>query len=150
MSQWQDRKLVKCHLTSQSSSPAKNAGWTAQKAAPPLISTVMLTKMESKITKSFLGVLTIGTPIILIMATFVLPDFINSGNKDYLFKVRETIKIISLIVLGVLFVFYFLFSLLSNNVPKDKKYLWAALLFFGHLLVMPFFWYKCVWKRNAT
>ena len=32
---------TQCNITNQSSSPAKNAGWTAQRTAPPLISNVI-------------------------------------------------------------------------------------------------------------
>lgn len=97
-----------------------------------------------------LGVFTITGLIALLLSSFVLPAFINDTNRDWVLNTQETIKSACFVVLGVLFIFYFLYSLTSKNIPKDKKYLWAALLFFGHIFVMPFFWYHIFWKNNVA
>jgi len=45
-------------------------------------------------------------------------------------------------ILGFLIIYTFKWS----NVPKAKKKLWAALIFFGSVFVTPFFWYWYIWK----
>ena len=107
--------------------------------------------MTSKIFKAILGILTIGSLLTALFASFILPEYINAENHEVLLFWREWIKDISMIILFILFIFYMFYSLLSKAIPKDKKYLWAALLFFGSFIVMPFFWYHHVWKSgNAT
>mgnify|MGYP001496655692 CR=1 FL=1 len=34
----------------------------------------------------------------------------------------------------------------TSNVPNDKKPLWAVVIFMGHFLAMPIFWYLYVWR----
>ena len=45
---------------------------------------------------------------------------------------------------------FIIFVLTGSAVPKSKRGLWAALLFFGNLLVLPFFWFWYIWKAHAT
>jgi hypothetical protein len=35
-------------------------------------------------------------------------------------------------------------------VPTAKRGLWAALIFFGNALVIPFFWYWYIWRANGN
>jgi hypothetical protein len=41
---------------------------------------------------------------------------------------------------------YMVYAFKSRHVPSDKKALWAAVLFFGNMLVMPIFWFLYVWR----
>lgn len=42
---------------------------------------------------------------------------------------------------------YFLYYLFSTDfVKQDQKVLWAVILFLGHMMAFPFFWYLYVWK----
>jgi hypothetical protein len=56
----------------------------------------------------------------------------------------------SLVAFGWLITIGFIvFALVSSAVPKGKRGLWAAVLFFGNFVAMPFFWFWYVWKTNA-
>ena len=50
---------------------------------------------------------------------------------------------------GWLITFAFMaYALASSAVPKDKRGLWAAVLFFGNMFAVPFFWFWYIWKAN--
>jgi hypothetical protein len=44
-------------------------------------------------------------------------------------------------------VFYIIHVYRSKRVKKDRRHLWAALLFFGSVYVFPFYWYLHVWRE---
>ena len=44
---------------------------------------------------------------------------------------------------------FLIFALTSTAVPRGKRWLWAALLFFGNFIVLPFFWFWYIWRANA-
>ena len=37
----------------------------------------------------------------------------------------------------------------NDKVDKDKKALWAVVLFFGNIIVMPVYWYLYVWREEG-
>ena len=53
-------------------------------------------------------------------------------------------------ILGLLTIFGFIsFAVRTENVPREKRALWAALLCFGHFFVAPFFWFWYVRSKHA-
>ena len=48
-----------------------------------------------------------------------------------------------------LLAFYGVYLFKSDRVAQDKKALWAVVLFLGHMLAMPIFFYFYVWKEPA-
>jgi hypothetical protein len=46
----------------------------------------------------------------------------------------------------VLIFVYIRYLFKTDTVPKDKKALWAVVLFLGNMISMPIFWYLYVWK----
>ena len=46
--------------------------------------------------------------------------------------------------------FFMVLAFRSSAVPAGKRGLWAALLFFGNALVLPFFWYWYIWRGRAS
>ena len=56
------------------------------------------------------------------------------------------------LILGLL-VTYIVYLFKTEHVPKDKKALWAVVLFMGNMVSMPVFWVLYVWqplKRGAS
>ncbi len=49
----------------------------------------------------------------------------------------------------MLIVFFIIYTYASNVVPKDKKHLWAAVLFLAHIFAFPIFWYHYIWKSTS-
>ena len=45
-----------------------------------------------------------------------------------------------------LLVVYIVYLFKTEHVPKDKKALWAVVLFMGNVIAMPVFWFLYVWK----
>ncbi|NLG84554.1 MAG: hypothetical protein GX493_08130 [Firmicutes bacterium] len=35
----------------------------------------------------------------------------------------------------------------TDLVDKDKKALWAVVLFFGNIIAMPIYWYLYIWRE---
>ena len=50
---------------------------------------------------------------------------------------------------GWLVTFAFMaYALASSAVPKGKRGLWAAVLFFGNMFALPFFWFWYIWRAS--
>jgi len=41
---------------------------------------------------------------------------------------------------------YIFYIFKSKYVPKDKKALWVAIIFFANIFAFPIFWYLYIWK----
>ena len=55
-----------------------------------------------------------------------------------------------LAVLGLL-VYYLVYLFTRTSLPRERKLVWAVVLVSGHVLVMPVFWWRHVWKpRNLA
>lgn len=102
-----------------------------------------MTLIWFKVISGLLGIIPYLT---LLVAAFVLPDFINRENHEYFRPLQKNIREISLYVVIFSNIAFFFFGLLSKVLPKGKKTLWVALLFFGNSFVIPFFWYHYIWK----
>jgi hypothetical protein len=50
-----------------------------------------------------------------------------------------------LLILGLI-ISYIIYLFKTDRVAKDKKALWAVVLFMGNLLAMPIFWFLYVWR----
>jgi len=35
-----------------------------------------------------------------------------------------------------------------KNINSEKKWLWRALMFFGHVFAIPIFWYSYIWEER--
>jgi hypothetical protein len=45
---------------------------------------------------------------------------------------------------------FMVYALRSSAVPSTKRRLWAAVIFLGNMLAIPFFWFWYVWKRDES
>jgi hypothetical protein len=66
---------------------------------------------------------------------------------EYLHGIHDLAFNLSVLYL-VLVVFYIGYSALSKTVTISKRYLWAWLIFIGHFVTIPFFWYYYVWNEK--
>jgi len=67
------------------------------------------------------------------------------------FQAFNTIFRLQLIIMASLIgllVFYIVHVFRTDRVPADKKALWAVVLFLGHLLAMPVYWYLYMWPKS--
>jgi hypothetical protein len=57
---------------------------------------------------------------------------------------------LSIMVLSVgLTIFYIVNVFKNDQVEKDKKVLWAVVLFLGGIIAMPIYWYLYFWKEKG-
>ena len=49
-----------------------------------------------------------------------------------------------------LIVFYIVNVFRNDRVDKDKKVLWAVVLFMGSMIAMPIYWYLYIWRERPT
>jgi hypothetical protein len=54
-----------------------------------------------------------------------------------------------LLIIGLI-ASYIVYLFKTDFVPKDKKALWAVVIFLGNLLAMPIFWFLYVWRPLAN
>lgn len=47
-------------------------------------------------------------------------------------------------------VFYMVNIFRNDRVDKDKKVLWAVVIFLGSMIAMPIYWYLYIWKEAAS
>ena len=77
------------------------------------------------------------------MAGFVAAFFVN---WDW-FQLVVTAVVAGGWLITIAFITY---ALASFAVPKDKRGLWAAVLFLGNMLTLPFFWFWYIWRPSAS
>jgi hypothetical protein len=122
---------------------------------------VLLTKVSNgkpleikKRTVVVLGIFT-AWPIVymaLFMGIFVRAFVsIASGapGPSGLFKIIMPLHMFTSLEIMVLIVVYIVILFKTNVVAKDKKALWAVVLFLGSIISMPVFWYLYLWKSVA-
>jgi hypothetical protein len=59
------------------------------------------------------------------------------------------------LVAGNLYVFIVLLIFIAllhkmKGINNREKWLWRGLMFFGHVIAIPAFWYFCIWKCDRT
>ncbi len=47
----------------------------------------------------------------------------------------------------LLFLIFLIYLGRMKNINNEKKWLWRGLMFFGHILAIPIFWYLHIWKE---
>jgi hypothetical protein len=55
-----------------------------------------------------------------------------------------------MLAIMALTVFYIVNVFRNERVDKDKKVLWAVVLFMGNMIAMPIYWYLYIWKEPAV
>jgi len=52
---------------------------------------------------------------------------------------------ITIVSIYGMMIYYIVNVFMNNKLPSGKKALWAALLFLGNMMVIPFYWYFYIW-----
>ena len=87
-----------------------------------------------------------------ILGTMILASVCN-GPPKWLFGVMFVILILhflTMIEVFSLIAIYIIHVFKTDRIPRDKKVLWAVVLFLGNMLAMPVYWYLYVWKDPET
>lgn len=105
--------------------------------------------------KIVLGILTVW-PIIYMFLFMVfmfgmafLNMFDGKGEREapILFLVLIGLHFFTCLYTMVLIGFYVYYLFKTERVPKDKKALWAVVIFLGNVFAMPIFWFLYIWQQ---
>jgi hypothetical protein len=113
--------------------------------------------IRSKSFKVNTGIFCIG-PILLwlifeIQSPFVEPNIPQNGlfeTMDLYSGVLGHLAEIGIIVGIVVALVFGIRAFKGKDVPEGRAVLWGFLLLLGNVLVLPFFWYLCIWKDEKT
>ena len=87
-----------------------------------------------------------GFFFLTIVTTFMSTN--SPGNDPpIMLKLIFPLHFFTMFEIFVLLVIYMVFLFKTDVVPKDKKALWAVVLFMGNMISMPIFWYIYIWKN---
>src|SRR4030095_9299295 len=111
----------------------------------------------NKLLKILLGLATIWPfAYILLFFFFVFSSFFfvpGPGDPEsgppLFFLVLFPLHILTMLWIMALTVFYIVNVFRNERVDKDKKVLWAVVLFMGDVIHMQIYWYFNIWKEPA-
>ena len=66
------------------------------------------------------------------------------------FMVIFPLHLLTMLWIMALTVFYMVNVFRNDRVEKDKKVLWAVVLFMGNMIAMPIYWYLYIWKEPSV
>lgn len=107
--------------------------------------------------KVALGVATLW-PVVyvfLFMAFFVSAIFFGPGPAETgsgaqpLMALFVGVHLLTMALILGLTIFYIVNIFRNERVEKDKKALWAIVIFMGSAIAMPIYWYLYIWKEAA-
>ena len=103
----------------------------------------------SKTGKQLLGLATIlpfGYIIFFFVAIFSAFLFGSTGLIAVIFPLH----LLMMLLIAALTVFYIVDIFRNSRVDKDKKALWAIVIFMGNIIAMPIYWYMYFWKEQPA
>jgi hypothetical protein len=83
--------------------------------------------------------------IIFFMSVFFMAATNSHGMRDIV-PILFFSHFATMIFMVGLIGFYISYIFKSPRVDKDKKALWAVVIFLGNMIAMPIFWYLYIWK----
>ncbi|MFC1934219.1 hypothetical protein ACFLWC_06125 [Chloroflexota bacterium] len=91
--------------------------------------------------------ITLGLANMVPYITFIL-IFISVGPGETVSNLLfDVLGVLTFVLIPGLAVFYIVNVYRSSSVASNQKHLWAALLFFGSIVVYPFYWYLHIWRE---
>lgn len=111
-----------------------------------------------KSNKVLLGAATIWPFIyIVLFMVFMLSTFFftrggaaEGGFVPGVMVVVFALHFLTIVWIWALIAFYMVNVFRNDRVDKDKKVLWAVVLFMGNMIVMPVYWYLYIWREGGV
>ena len=89
--------------------------------------------------------------IFVLSSFFFLSSSAGQGvGPPVSFMVIFLLHLLTMLWIMALTVFYIVNVFRNERVDKDKKALWAVVLFMGNMIAMPIYWYLYIWKEPAV
>lgn len=84
---------------------------------------------------------------IVVFATVLLrPEPGAGGGPPPLIALILPLHLLTMLLIAGLTIFYIVDVFRNKRVDKDKKALWAIVIFLGNMIGMPIYWYLNIWK----
>jgi hypothetical protein len=105
--------------------------------------------------KILLGLATLWPFIYMILFfVFIFSSFFfvsrsrgQESGPPVFFLIIFLLHLLTMLWIMALTVFYMVNVFRNELVDKDKKVLWAVVLFMGNMIAMPIYWYLYIWKE---
>ena len=81
---------------------------------------------------------------------FLSPSAGPEFGPPFPFMIIFPLHLLTMLGIMALTVFYIVNVFRNERVDKDKKALWAVVLFMGNMIAMPIYWYLYIWKEPAV
>lgn len=83
---------------------------------------------------------------------FFLPPDATAADKAFpsLFMLIIPLHFLAMLLTLGLTIFYIVNVFKNERVDKDKKTLWAVVIFMGSVFAMPIYWYLYIWREGQT
>lgn len=103
----------------------------------------------SKTVKLLLGITTFWPAAYMILfSAFIVSTILSGFAPGSAFAVIFALHMVTMLLIAALTVFYIVNVFRNDRVDKDKKALWAIVLFLGNVIAMPVYWYIYFWKTE--
>ena len=107
-----------------------------------------------KSTKILLGLATLWPFVYMILFfIFVFSSILfmpsqpgEQSGPPFFFVVFIALHLLTMLWIMALTVFYMVNVFRNDRVDKDKKVLWAVVIFMGSIIAMPIYWYLYIWR----
>jgi hypothetical protein len=109
-----------------------------------------------KPTKVLLGLATLWPFVYLILffvvifSTIVFVPGSGEPGPPPLIALILLLHLFTMLAGIALIVFYILNVFRNGRVDRDKKALWAVVLFMGSMIAMPIYWYLYIWRETPV
>ena len=76
----------------------------------------------------------------------------RGGGQLIRFEALFLLHVLTMVWMVGLMIFYIVYLFQSKRISQDKKVLWAIVLFMGHVIAMPIFFWLYIWPdpREGT
>ena len=110
----------------------------------------------SKTAKILLGIATLwpcAYMVLFFLFIFSTMLFGPGGSETGMpvaFVAIFALHLLTMLIIMALTVFYMVNVFKNDRVEKDKKVLWAIVIFMGNVIAMPIYWYLYFWKSQPA
>jgi hypothetical protein len=88
--------------------------------------------------------------VIFLSFLFIASSGGEGSGPPLPFLVIFPVHLLTMFVILGLTIFYIVDVFRNERVEKDKKVLWAVVLFLGNMIAMPIYWYLYIWKQGPA
>lgn len=73
----------------------------------------------------------------------------SGGGQLIRFEALVLLHVLTMVWMVGLLIFYIVYVFKTKRISQDKKVLWAIVLFMGHVIAMPIFFWLYIWPEGC-